>query len=42
MVTQEDFSNALELQEKYKNLFFLLTFSKAYGLASMRIGYVIG
>lgn len=41
-VTAEDFPNALELQEKYKNLFVLRTFSKAYGLASMRIGYVIG
>ena len=41
-VTAHDFPKSLDLQEEFKNLFVLRTFSKAYGLASMRIGYVIG
>ncbi|WP_339177239.1 histidinol-phosphate transaminase [Oceanobacillus sp. FSL W7-1293] len=33
--------NALELLDKYPNLIVLRTFSKAYGLAGLRIGYGI-
>ncbi|MGI2314541.1 histidinol-phosphate transaminase [Staphylococcus cohnii] len=39
--TAEDFPNSLALQEQFPNAFLLRTFSKAYGLAGMRIGYVI-
>ncbi|RSL33453.1 histidinol-phosphate transaminase [Salibacterium salarium] len=38
-VTAEDFPNTLSQLEKYPNLMVLRTFSKAYGLASLRIGY---
>ncbi|HLR20159.1 MAG TPA: histidinol-phosphate transaminase [Staphylococcus sp.] len=40
-VTAEDFPDTLALQEQYANAFLLRTFSKAYGLAGMRIGYVV-
>src|SRR5699024_12098849 len=40
-VTAEDFPNSLALQEAFSNAFLLRTFSKAYGLAGMRIGYVV-
>lgn len=40
-VTAEDFPDTLALQQKFENAFLLRTFSKAYGLAGMRIGYVI-
>ncbi|WYP28272.1 histidinol-phosphate transaminase [Alkalihalobacillus sp. FSL W8-0930] len=35
----EDYPNTIPLLNKYKNLVILRTFSKAYGLASLRIGY---
>ncbi|MCH1624740.1 histidinol-phosphate transaminase [Fredinandcohnia quinoae] len=41
-VTEEDFPNSVQLLEKYPNVMILRTFSKAYGLASLRIGYGIG
>ena len=37
----EDYPHSLELLNKYSNLIILRTFSKAYGLASLRIGYGI-
>ncbi|MEB6569979.1 histidinol-phosphate transaminase [Staphylococcus auricularis] len=40
-VTASDYPDTLALQQKYENAFVLRTFSKAYGLAGMRIGYVI-
>ena len=40
-VSREDFPNTLELMKKYDNIVLLKTFSKAYGLASLRIGYGI-
>lgn len=40
-VTAEDYHDSLGLLEKYKNLIILRTFSKIYGLASLRIGYGI-
>ncbi|RIP35941.1 histidinol-phosphate transaminase [Staphylococcus gallinarum] len=40
-VTAEDFPNTLKLQQQFSNAFLLRTFSKAYGLAGMRIGYVV-
>lgn len=40
-VTAEDFPDTLALQEQFTNAFLLRTFSKAYGLAGMRIGYVV-
>lgn len=36
------YPNGLELLPRYPNLLVLRTFSKAYGLASLRIGYAIG
>lgn len=38
----EDYPQTLSLLEKYENLMVLRTFSKAYGLASFRIGYAVG
>lgn len=38
-VVAEDYYNSLELINKYENLIVLRTFSKIYGLASLRIGY---
>ncbi len=40
-VDADDYPKSLELLEKYSNLIILRTFSKAYGLASLRIGYGI-
>lgn len=40
-VTSREYPNSLELLEKYSNIVILKTFSKAYGLASLRIGYGI-
>lgn len=37
----KDYPKSLELLDKYSNLVILRTFSKAYGLASLRIGYGI-
>ncbi|SDH41071.1 histidinol-phosphate transaminase [Alteribacillus bidgolensis] len=38
-VTAQDFPNTLSSLDNFPNLMVLRTFSKAYGLASMRIGY---
>lgn len=40
-VTAEDYPDTLALQQKYDNAFLLRTFSKAYGLAGLRVGYVV-
>lgn len=40
-VTSEEFPNSLELLDDYPNMIILRTFSKAYGLASLRCGYGI-
>ncbi len=37
----EDMPDVLSLMKKYKNLMTMRTFSKAYGLASVRCGYLI-
>lgn len=37
----EDYPNSIELLDTYKNVIILRTFSKAYGLAGLRIGYAI-
>lgn len=39
--TAKDFPDTLALQQEFENAFLLRTFSKAYGLAGMRIGYII-
>lgn len=38
-VTREDYFDALDYLDEYKNLIVLRTFSKAYGMASLRVGY---
>ncbi len=40
-VDADDYPKSLELLEKYHNLIILRTFSKAYGLAGLRVGYGI-
>ncbi|MBY7664455.1 histidinol-phosphate transaminase [Staphylococcus agnetis] len=40
-VTADDFPRTLELMEIYPNVAMLRTFSKAYALAALRIGYLI-
>ncbi|EHJ08784.1 histidinol-phosphate transaminase [Staphylococcus simiae] len=40
-VTAEDFPDTLAIQQQYDNAFLLRTFSKAYGLAGLRVGYVV-
>jgi histidinol-phosphate aminotransferase len=40
-VTSEEFPNSLEFLNNYSNMIILRTFSKAYGLASLRCGYGI-
>lgn len=40
-VTAKDFPDTLKLQERFPNAFLMRTFSKAYGLAGLRIGYII-
>lgn len=40
-VTHEEYANGLEYLEQYPNLIVSRTFSKAYGLAALRIGYMI-
>lgn len=40
-VSAEDYPNSMALRAKYPNLIILRTFSKAYGLAGMRLGYGI-
>ncbi len=41
-VQSNEFPNTLELMKTHSNIILLKTFSKAYGLASLRIGYGIG
>lgn len=41
-VTDASYSDGIGLLEKYPNLVVLRTFSKIYGLASLRIGYGVG
>lgn len=38
-VVADDYYNSIELTGKYPNLIVLRTFSKIYGLASLRVGY---
>jgi len=40
-VEEEDFALGLKLFKEYPNIIILRTFSKAYGLAGLRIGYAI-
>jgi len=40
-VTDESYPNSVKLLDHYPNLIILRTFSKAYGLAALRIGYGI-
>ncbi|TCP31634.1 histidinol-phosphate aminotransferase [Scopulibacillus darangshiensis] len=40
-VTAEDYPQSLNLIQSYPNLIFTRTFSKAYGMAALRIGYGI-
>lgn len=40
-VRAEDFPNSLSLLDIYQNVIVLRTFSKAYGLAALRVGYGI-
>lgn len=40
-VTDEDYPQTIPLINKYKNMVILRTFSKAYGLAGLRLGYGI-
>lgn len=41
-IDDPSFPNGIELLKRYPNLVLLRTFSKIYGLASLRIGYGIG
>ncbi|MBU5672775.1 histidinol-phosphate transaminase [Paenibacillus brevis] len=41
-VADSTYSDGISLLEKYPNLIVLRTFSKIYGLASLRIGYGVG
>ena len=41
-VTSDDFPDIIGYMKEYENVCVLRTFSKAYGLASLRIGYIIG
>lgn len=41
-ITSEDYIDTTDLFRRYKNVLILRTFSKAYGLAALRVGYVIG
>ena len=40
-VTSDKYPNSVDLIEKYSNIIILRTFSKVYGLASLRVGYGI-
>lgn len=40
-VTVDDYPDTIALMKKYDNIAMLRTFSKAYGLAGLRIGYMI-
>lgn len=41
-IDSDEYPNGVALLKKYPNIVLLRTFSKAYGLASLRIGYGIG
>lgn len=41
-VTTKEFPNTIEKIKSHENVCVLRTFSKAYGLAAMRVGYLIG
>jgi len=41
-VEAEDYPNGLDYLAQYPNLLVTRTFSKAYGLAALRIGYLVG
>lgn len=41
-VDSEDFPDGMDLMEEYPNLVVFRTFSKMYGLAGLRIGYLAG
>ncbi len=41
-ITSDNAFDGVELLEEHSNLMLLRTFSKAYGLAGMRIGYALG
>ncbi|RXZ76853.1 histidinol-phosphate transaminase [Paenibacillaceae bacterium] len=41
-IEDESFPDGLSMLKNYKNLILLRTFSKIYGLASLRIGYGVG
>ncbi|WP_199614944.1 histidinol-phosphate transaminase [Paenibacillus alkalitolerans] len=41
-IVSEEYPDSIALLEKYPNVVTLRTFSKAYGLAALRIGYGIG
>jgi histidinol-phosphate aminotransferase len=40
-VDADDFPETVDLLKDYRNLFVMRTFSKAYGLAAIRVGYAI-
>jgi histidinol-phosphate aminotransferase len=40
-VTEPDAPNGVEIAERYANVATLRTFSKAYGLAGLRVGYAV-
>jgi histidinol-phosphate aminotransferase len=40
-ITAEDFFDGVELLDQHSNLMLMRTFSKAYGLAGLRIGYAL-
>lgn len=40
-VSRKDYPDTLKLRESYKNLVVTRTFSKAYGLSGLRVGYAI-
>ncbi|UXR78734.1 MULTISPECIES: histidinol-phosphate transaminase [unclassified Staphylococcus] len=40
-VTADDYPDTIEFMKKYNNIAMLRTFSKAYGLAGLRIGYIV-
>ncbi|MGC7332187.1 aminotransferase class I/II-fold pyridoxal phosphate-dependent enzyme, partial [Mycobacteroides abscessus] len=39
---REDFTDSLALVREHPNVVVLRTFSKAYGLAGLRVGYAVG
>lgn len=41
-VEKQDYPNGIELLREYPNLVVFRTFSKMYGLAGLRIGYLVG